>query len=209
MELNKLHGLIPGSILAILPNAFARYQINTNLRAAHFLAQVGHESGNFAIKTENMYYSTPQRLVAVWPSRFNMDGSGGKKNANDYIKNPAKLAEAVYGGRMGNDQPGDGFRYRGGGFLQLTGKEAYVGYATYLGKDTGTTADLLRSDDQYAMDCALWEYVLNKGLNPIADTGSSDDVVTIITRRVNGGTIGLADRISNFHKYYDALNNPA
>jgi putative chitinase len=132
-----------------------------------------------------------------------------KKNANDYIKNPAKLAEAVYGGRMGNDQPGDGFRYRGGGFLQLTGKEAYVGYAKYLGKDTGTTADLLRSDDNYALDCALWEYVLNKGLNSIADTGSSDNVITIITKRVNGGTIGLADRISNFHKYYDALNNPA
>lgn len=208
MDINKLKGIIPGSILAILPDAFAKYQINSELRAAHFLAQAGHESGNFAIKTEGMYYSTPQRIAAVWPTRFNMDGSGGKKNANDYIKNPQKLAEAVYGGRMGNDQPGDGFRFRGGGFLQLTGKEAYLGYAKYLGKDVGETADLLRSDDRIALDGALWEYATNMGLNPIADTGSSDDVITTITKRVNGGTIGLADRISYFHKYYDALNTP-
>src|SRR5664279_2211872 len=119
MDVNKLSGIIPGSILALLPNAFAKYTVNTELRAAHFLAQAGHESGNFAIKTEGMFYSTPERIAAVWPTRFNLDGSGGKKNANDYIKNPQKLAEAVYGGRMGNDQPGDGFRFRGGGFLQL------------------------------------------------------------------------------------------
>ncbi len=208
MDINKLKGLIPASILAILPDALAKYQVNTELRAAHFLAQVGHESGNFAIKTEGMFYTTPQRIVAVWPSRFNMDGSGGKKNANDYIKNPQKLAEAVYGGRMGNDQPGDGFRFRGGGFLQLTGKEAYVGYAKYLGKDIGETADLLRSDDKYALDGALWEYVLNMGLNAVADTGATDDVITKITKRVNGGTIGLTERIKYFHKYYDALHNP-
>jgi putative chitinase len=208
MNIGKLNGFIPGSILSIMPDAFAKYQINTELRAAHFLAQVGQESGNFANKTENMFYSTPQRIAAVWPSRFNMDGSDGKKNANDYIKNPAKLAEAVYGGRMGNDQPGDGFRYRGGGFLQLTGKDAYIGYANYLGKDTGTTADLMRSDDTYALDSALWEYVLSMGLNQTADTGSSDAVITTITKRVNGGTIGLTQRISNFHKYFDVLNTP-
>ena len=93
-------------------------------------------------------------------------------------------------------------------FLQLTGKEAYVGYAKYLGKDIGETADLLRSDDNYALDSALWEYVMDKGLNQIADTGSSDDVIKAITIKVNGATIGLPDRISYFHKYYDALNNP-
>ena len=208
MELNKLNGLIPQSILVMLPNAFSKYQINTNLRAAHFLAQVGHESGNFAVKTENMYYSTPQRIVAVWPSRFTLNGSAGKKNANDYIKNPAKLAEAVYGSRMGNNEPGDGYRYRGGGFLQLTGKDAYIGYAKYIGKDTGTTADLLRSDDNFALDGALWEYVLNKQLNQIADQGPSNETITLITRRVNGGIIGLSNRIGNFHKYFDSFNNP-
>ena len=208
MEINKLNGIIPASILTIIPAAFTKYQINTNLRAAHFLAQVGHESGNFAIKTENLYYSTPQRIAAVWPSRFNMTGAAGKKNANDYTKNPAKLAEAVYGGRMGNNLPGDGFRYRGGGFLQLTGKDAYIGYAKYLGKDTGTTADLLRSEDEYALDGALWEYVLSMGLNQIADKGPSNEIIIAVTKRVNGGTIGLASRISNFHKYFDALNNP-
>lgn len=208
MNISKLTGFIPGSILSIMPNAFAKYQINTTLRAAHFLAQVGHESGNFAVKTENMNYSTPKRIAAVWPTRFNMEGSGGKKNAHDYVKNPAKLAEAVYGGRMGNDQPGDGFRYRGGGFLQLTGKDAYAGYARFITKDIGTTADLLRSDDNFALDSALWIYVFGKGLNQIADKGATDDIIKAISIKVNGGTIGLPERISGFRKFFNALNTP-
>ncbi|NCA86804.1 MAG: glycoside hydrolase family 19 protein [Clostridia bacterium] len=207
MDLNKLRGLIPDRILAILPDAFAKYEINNDLRVAHILAQMAHESGNFTIKTEGMFYSTPARIVAVWPTRFNLDGSGGKKNANEYAKNPEKLAEAVYNGRMGNDQPGDGFRFRGGGFLQTTGKEGYQGYAKYLGKSVGETADLLRSDDHIALDGALWEFVINKKLNALADSGPSDDVVTKVTKIVNGGYNGLPDRKMYFHKFYNALTH--
>jgi putative chitinase len=205
MDLNKLRGLIPDRILAILPDAFAKYEINNQLRAAHILAQMAHESGNFTIKTEGMFYSTPARIVAVWPTRFNLDGSGGKKNANEYAKNPEKLAEAVYNGRMGNDQPGDGYRFRGGGFLQTTGKEAYFGYAQYLGKSVGETADLLRSDDHVALDGALWEFVINKKLNALADSGPGDEVVTKVTKIVNGGYNGLPDRKMYFRKFYNAL----
>ena len=106
---------------------------------------------------------------------------------------------------MGNDQPGDGFRFRGGGFLQTTGKEAYIGYANYLGKSVGETADLIRSDIHYALDCALWEFAVNMKLNPVADTGASDDVVKRVTRIVNGGYNGLSERIQYFHKFYPVL----
>ena len=205
MDLNKLKGHIPDRIFAILPAAFEKYGIDTALKAAHFIAQIAHESGDFTIKTENMNYTTPQRVVDIWPSRFNLTGTDGKKNANEYIKNPEKLANAVYGGRMGNDSPGDGFRFRGGGYLQCTGKEAYKGYSEYLKKDIGETADLMRSSDIYALDAACWEYCIRMNLNPIAETGASDDIVKHITKIVNGGYIGLAERISNFKKYYTLL----
>ena len=80
MDLNKLKGLIPDNVLAILPAGFAKYQINNELRAAHFLAQSAHESGNFTKKSESTYYSTPERIAEIWPKRFNMDGSDGKRN---------------------------------------------------------------------------------------------------------------------------------
>jgi putative chitinase len=205
MDLSKLKGKIPQAVLDILPPAFEKYGINTNLRAAHFLAQIAHESGDFTIKTESMNYSTPARLVEIWPSRFSLDGTGGKKKASDYVKNQEKLAEAVYGGRMGNNNPGDGFRFRGGGWLQLTGKEAYKGYAAYLGKTVEETADLLRSDNKYALDAACWEYCINMKLNPVADQGATEDIVKKITKTVNGGHIGLADRLKHFKTYHEIL----
>jgi putative chitinase len=206
MDLSKLKGKIPQAVLDILPPAFEKYGINTGLRAAHFLAQIAHESGNFTIKTESMNYSTPARLVEIWPSRFSLDGTSGKKKASDYIKNQEKLAEAVYGGRMGNNNPGDGFRFRGGGWLQLTGKDAYKGYAAYLGKTVEETSDLLRSDNKYALDAACWEYCTRMKLNTVADEGATDGVVKKITRVVNGGYTGLDDRIKYFHIYLPLLS---
>jgi len=205
LDLNKLKGILPQSIFDILPDAFTKYEINTPLRVSHFLGQIAHESGDFTIKTESMNYTTPSRIVDIWPSRFNLDGSKDKKNANKYIKNQELLAEAVYGGRMGNNNPGDGFRFRGGGFLQLTGKEAYQGYAKYLGKSVEETADLLRSENKYAMDAACWEYVINKKLNPIADQGMTEEIIVIITRKINGGIIGLDDRRTKVKHYYSIL----
>jgi putative chitinase len=207
INFNALTGKIPASALAIFPEAFAKYEINSPLRAAHFLAQIAHESGDFTIMTESMNYSTPARLVEIWPSRFSLDGSGGKRNAHEYVKNQEKLAEAVYGGRkeLGNSQPGDGFRFRGGGWLQLTGRDAYKGYAAYLGKSVEDTADLLRSDKHFALDAACWEYCVNMKLNRVADQGTGDDIIKKITKVVNGGYIGLADRTSHFKTYYKLL----
>ena len=206
LDLNKLKGKVPDSIFKLLPESFDKYQINTSLRASHFLGQIAHESGDFTIKTESMNYSTPSRIVDVWPSRFNLDGSGGKKDAKIYIKNQELLAETVYGGRMGNNQPGDGFRFRGGGFLQLTGKDSYKGYSNYLKKSVNETADLLRSDNYFALDAALWEYVVNMKLNPVADQGMTDEIIKTITKRINGGYIGLPDRVSKVKKFYTILS---
>lgn len=183
--------------LAVLINELApKYGISEAGRLHEFIAQVAHESGEFSIKTENMNYSTPARLVVIWPSRFSLDGSGGKLKASDYTGNAEKLANTVYANRMGNGDfaSGDGFRYRGGGFLQLTGKESYARYAKYIGKDIGETADLVRSTDRYALDSALWEFSIDKSLNDEADR----DEFLKITKAINGGTIGEADR----EKYY-------
>lgn len=183
-------------ILSNLINTICpKYGIDTPTRLHAFIAQISHESGEFTIKTENMNYTSPERIVAIWPSRFNMTGEG-KLNAHDYVKNPEKLANQVYAGRMGNGAPetGDGFRYRGGGYMQITGKESYQHYADYIKKDVGETADLVRSTDEYALDSACWEYAIDKKLNDEAD---AKDFVTI-TKRINGGTIGLTERL----KYY-------
>jgi putative chitinase len=182
---------ISGLVSTLCP----KYEINTPLRLQAFIAQIAHESGEFSIKTESMNYSTPERIVAIWPSRFNLTGDG-KLNAHDYIHNAEKLGNQVYSGRMGNGAPetGDGFRYRGGGFLQLTGKESYQKYADYIKKNVGETADLVRGTDEFALDSACWEYTIDKKLNDEAD---KQDFITI-TKRINGGTIGLTERL----KYY-------
>lgn len=206
LDLTKLKGSIPDSVYNLLSTELPKYEINTVLRVAHFLGQISHESGNFTIKTESLYYKTPQRIVAIWPSRFNLTGTGGKKNANDYIRNEEKLAGAVYDGRMGNDNPGDGFKFRGGGFLQLTGKGTYKGYANYLKKTVEETSDLLRSDNYYALDCAMWEYANVMKLNKIADQGMTDDVIKKITKIINGGYNGLEERINKVEHFYDLLS---
>ena len=183
------------SIAALINSVCPKYDISTPIRLQAFLAQIAHESGEFSIKTESMNYSTPERIVAIWPSRFNLTGEG-KLNAHDFIKNAEKLGNQVYGGRMGNGAPetGDGYRYRGGGYLQLTGKESYQHYADYIKKEVGEAADLVRGTDEYALDSACWEYVIDKKL---LDESDARDFVTI-TKKINGGTIGLTERL----KYY-------
>lgn len=183
-------------LAALMSKSFPKYEINTPARIQAFIAQVAHESGEFSIKTESMNYTTPERICAIWPSRFNMDGSNGKLNAHNYVKNQEKLANTVYSNRMGNGDAasGDGFRYRGGGNMQLTGKESYSAYAKFIGKEVGETADLVRSTDEYALDSACWEFAIDKKLNDEADRG---EFITI-TKKINGGTIGLEER----QKYY-------
>ena len=181
------------AIQLIFDAVCSKYGIITKPDQAGFASQICHESGEFTIKTESMFYSTPARIVEIWPSRFNLDGSGGKLNANDFIKNQQKLANEVYAGRMGNGDAasGDGFTFRGAGFLQLTGREDAQKYADYLSKDLIETMNLVRTDDTYAMDAAAWEYVIKSKLLGVSD-------IVKITRIVNGGLTGLDER----KKYY-------
>ena len=205
VDLQRVKGYIPQPVFDLLGDAFDKYEINTNERAAHFLGQIAHESGDFRIKTESLYYSTAARIAAIWPTRFNLDGSNNKRNAFEYTKNPQKLAEAVYSNRMGNNEPGDGYRYRGGGFLQLTGKDAYKTYAAHIEKNVDETADLVRADNYYALDSALFEYANEMNLNAIADQGVTDDVIKKVTKVINGGYIGLPDRIKKVNIFYQLL----
>lgn len=186
------------NILAeLITKVCPKYEIGTPARVQAFIGQIAHESGEFSIKTESTNYTTASRIVAIWPSRFNLTGTGGKLNANLYTKQPEKLANTVYANRMGNGDfaSGDGFRYRGGGFLQLTGKESYKHYAGAIGKPIGEAADLVHSTDEYALDSACWEFAVDKQLLDEADKG---DYLTI-TKRINGGTIGWEERL----KYYN------
>ncbi len=166
------------------------YHINTIDVMEEWLAQAAHESGGFRIKEENMNYKSPERIVKIWSSRFTIGNSNGKADARLYINNPQKLANKVYGGRMGNNFITDGYDFRGSGFMQLTGRESATAYANYWGNTPEAIMQLLRTEDWWAIDAACWEFAVNKKLIELA----KQDKFLTITKRINGGIIGLADR---------------
>lgn len=173
------------------------YGITTKDVLHEFLANVLQESLEFQHKVENMNYRAVT-IVNTWPKRFYlMVPAAGKLDANKYARKPKELAIAVYGGRMGNNQPGDGWRFRGGGYIGLTGREVYGKYAAYIGKEIGEAADLVRSQDYYALDSAFWFFYILKGLK---DESIRDEFLGIV-KSINGGTIGLKDR----KFYYDRI----
>jgi putative chitinase len=168
-----------------------RHGITENkLRLAHFLAQVLHESGGLTLQVENMNYSAP-RLPKVWPKRFI---PLGPLNPADFANNPEKLANEVYGGRMGNTQTDDGFRYRGRGLLQLTGRESYREATRILRSFNADAPDFEAEPDlvfsaAWAVPIAAAEWEA-KGCNAFAD----QDKLSMVTQRINGGQIGLNER---------------
>lgn len=166
-----------------LNDTFAKYDISTPKRQAAFIGQCGHESNNFRTLEENLHYSA-SALMRVWPSRF-----PDNDTAEKYANNPEKIANKVYAGRMGNTEEGDGWKYHGRGLIQLTGKENYEHCGSSIGVDLVGNPDRLL-DPEYAAMSAGW-FFNKKGLNQIADIG---DVVTL-TKRINGGTLGLDDRV--------------
>ncbi len=169
-----------------------QFAISANpLRVAHFMAQVLHESGGFTIQFENLNYSA-ERLPKVWPRRFQPTGP---LDPAAYAHNPEKLANEVYGGRMGNLAPNDGFTYRGRGLMQLTGKESYAQATTILRKSFPEAPDFAMDPDAVISSvwclrvaAAEWDA---KGCNALADS----DAINSITKAINGGLIGLAERV--------------
>jgi len=169
-------------------------------RGAHLLGQVSHESGGFKKTKESLYYSTPERLMQVWPSRFPT-----LESAEPYIKNPAKLAGKVYNGRMGNTSEEEAALYLGRGFLQLTGKSNYSAFAHDMRKPE-VMQDPSLVENEYAMDTAIWFFEKND-LFAIADEGVNNDTIKRITKRVNGGYHGLDDRTNQTEKIYKWLQS--
>ena len=198
LKLERLRGHIPDAVIAQIPDTAAKFAINTPLRLAHFLAQCGHESGGFRATQENLNYSA-KGLTGTFKKYFPTEAA-----ATPYARNPVKIASKVYGGRMGNgpESTQEGFKFRGRGYIQLTGKENYTAFGKSINEDILSNPDKVASS--YALLSAAWFFSKN-GLHKMADEGASDAVVTKITKRVNGGTIGLADRIKHFKEYYKLL----
>ena len=198
LKLDKLKGHIPDAVIEMIPDTAAKFGINTPLRLAHFLAQCGHESGGFRATQENLNYSA-KGLAGIFKKYFPTEAA-----ATPYARQPQKIASKVYANRMGNgtEASGEGYKFRGRGYIQLTGKENYTAFGKSIGEDMTVNPDKVASN--YALLSAAWFFSKN-GLHKMADEGASDTVVTKITKRVNGGTIGLPDRIKHFKEYYHLL----
>lgn len=179
-----------------LIQTFDKFEIDNNNRIAGFIGQCQHESGNFRRLTENLNYSG-KALRAVWPSRFKSD-----EQAAAYHRQPEKIANKVYADRLGNgsEESGEGWKYRGRGVIQLTGKANYAAASDAIGIDFVAEPDLV-TQPLYAVMTAGWFWKTNK-LNYLCD---SQDWKTL-TKRINGGTIGLEDRIKHIEHVLTILN---
>ena len=196
-KLQNLKGHVPDAVIAQIPDTAKKFNITNPLRLAHFLAQCGHESGGFKSVSENLNYSA-DGLKKIFGKYF-----PGNLNES-YAKQPEKIASRVYGSRMGNgdESTGEGFKFRGRGYIQLTGKQNYTNFAKFIGEDTVSNPDLVAT--KYPLASAAFFFDSNK-LWSICDKGSDVATVTAVTKRVNGGTIGLPDRIKHFNEYYNLL----
>jgi len=197
MDINKLKGHIPDGVLAQIPSVMEKFKIDTPLELAHFLAQCGHESGNFKAVSENLNYSA-DGLKKIFPKYF-----PGNLNES-YARKPEAIASRVYASRMGNGDEAskEGFKFRGRGYIQLTGKANYAEFDKFVEDDILANPDLVAT--KYPLLSAAWFFSKNK-LNEIASKGADDATVTAVTKRVNGGTLGLADRIKHFKEFYALL----
>ena len=198
LNLEKLRGHIPDSVIAQIPETATKFNITNNLRLAHFLAQCGHESGGFKAVSENLNYSS-DGLKKIFGKYFPGNLS------ESYAKQPEKIASRVYGGRMGNgdESTKEGYKFRGRGFLQTTGKDNYTNFTKFIGEDCVTNPDLVST--KYPLASAAFFFESNK-LWSICDKGADVATVTAVTKRVNGGSNGLDDRIKNFNKFYNLLS---
>jgi putative chitinase len=184
---------IEGRWFEPLQETFEKYQINTPKRQACFIGQCMHESGGFKFLRENLNYSA-KALMATWPSRF-----PDADTAEKFARQPEKIANRVYSGRMGNTEDGDGAKFIGRGLIQLTGKDNYRAFGEAIGEDLVSNPQLVEQP-RYAALSAGW-FWNKRNLNALADVM---DIETM-SRRINGGTIGMADRIAKINKVLDVL----
>lgn len=197
IDLNKLKGHIPAEVIEQIPQVMEKFQINTPLRLCHFLAQCSHESGNFKATRELLNYSA-KALTATWPRRFPAEV------AAKYERKPEMIANRAYADRMDNgpEASGDGWKYRGRGYIQLTGKVNYKAFDKVVEENIVENPDLVAT--KYPLLSAAW-YWNSRALNTDADKGATDEAVIAVTKKVNGGTIGLPDRLKHFKEFYSLL----
>ena len=189
----------PDDLAEVLTEQFEKYEINTVNRAAGFLAQCGHESNGFTVLKENLNYSA-DGLNKIFHKYFPT-----VESATPYARNPQKIANKVYGGRMGNgpESSGEGFKFCGRGAIQLTGKDNYSKFAASVGMTIDeAVADLETLDGAIESACWFWK---TNGLNAVCD---ANDIVKM-TKKINGGTIGLEDRTAHYNKAKQLLSGGA
>jgi putative chitinase len=196
MDLNKLKGHIPDSVITQIPEVMTKFKIDTAIKLSHFLAQCGHESGGFKVVNENLNYGA-KGLLTIFKKYFPTE-----EKAKLYERKPEKIANLVYGGRMGNgtEPTGEGYKYRGRGYIQLTGKFNYTEFDKVVTENIVENPDLVAT--KYPLLSAAWFFHKNC-LGKCAD--ASDTSVLAVSKCVNGGTIGLSDRQKHFKEYYNLL----
>ena len=203
MNLDKLKGHVPDSVITQIPDVIAKFGFDTPVKLAHFLAQCGHESGGFKVVNENLNYGA-KGLLGIFKKYFTKpDKSLDEAKAALYERKPEKIANLVYANRMGNgdEASGEGYKFRGRGFIQLTGKSNYVEFSKAINEDCVANPDLVAT--KYPLASAAWFFKKNC-INKCTD--ASDAAVTAVTKCVNGGTIGLPDRLKHFKEYYALLS---
>ena len=196
-KLESLKGHIPDSVVSQIPDTATKFNITTPLRLSHFLAQCGHESGGFKALVENLNYGS-KGLLGTFPKYFNVT------TAAQYSRKPEMIASKVYGGRMGNgpEVTKEGYKFRGRGYIQLTGKDNYTAFDKFVTENIIESPELVAT--KYPLMSAAWFFDKNK-LWAVCDKGATTEVITAVTKRVNGGVIGLVDRIKHFNEYYALL----
>lgn len=198
LNISLLKGNIDDNVLKQLPSTIEKFSIYNKLRLTHFLSQCAHESGNFKFINENLNYSE-SALNSIFGKYFK------DTPASEYARNPEKIASRVYANRMGNgpESSKEGWKFRGRGYIQLTGKNNYLEFSKFIGEDCVENPDLV--SDKYPLASAAF-FFENNNLWTICDLGSDDEVVKKLTKRVNGGYHGLDDRLNKFKKYWSILN---
>lgn len=197
MITQKLRLKIPSKVLDELPSVIDTFKINSINKLSNFLAQCAHESGNFKFVIENLNYSA-EGLIKIFPKYFS------KETAEIAARKPEMIANIVYSNRMGNGDKasGDGWKYRGAGYIQLTGKSNYKAFGDYIGVDLLKEPGLVAT--KYPLTSAAWYFEVRK-LWSIADLGIDDATIKILTLKINGGTHGLDDRISKTKTFNSLL----
>jgi putative chitinase len=198
MNLEAIKTKIPANVLEQIPDIEAKFGLNSNIRLAHFLSQCAHESGNFKVFTENLNYSA-KGLRSIFGKYFKDDAS-----ALAYERKPEKIANRVYGSRMGNgdEASGDGWKFRGRGYIQLTGKDNYTQFDKSVEDDILANPDLVAT--KFPLMSAAFFFERNN-LWKICDGGADKEDVIALTKRINGGTHGLEDRLTKFALFNSLL----